>query len=87
MRVVVFDTEIDYESFGDAPGRDPAVMASRCHPAVPVIHSTTMPWCMPDAVRCFGSEGRKKDGKEVPASDQTFEYVVFNGEEMGWLMV
>ena len=31
-------------------------------------------------MRCFGTEGRRKDN-DVPPSDQVFEYVVFKG---GW---
>ena len=32
------------------------------------------------AVRCFGTEGRRKGDGEVAATDQVYEYVVFKGE-------
>ena len=37
-----------------------------------------LPLMLP-AVRCYGTEGRRKDN-EVPPSEQVFEYVVFKGK-------
>lgn len=54
--------------------------AHACQSSFSSVSCRFYPYWLLIAVRCMGTEGRAEAGQEIPASNQIFETVQFNGK-------